>query len=72
MKKDSIESISAKDIENIEFDEISNDDLWRVEGIEELIDVKFGQLNVDGFSDDEFNEILHYACTSWWLSCWLL
>ena len=63
-KKDSIESISAKDIENIEFEEISNDDLWRVEVIKELTDVKFGQLNVDGFSDDECNEILHYVCTS--------
>ena len=63
-KKDSIESISAKDIENIEFEEISKDDLWRVEVIKELIDVKFGQLNVDGSSDDECNEILHYVCTS--------
>ena len=32
-KKDNIDSISAKDIENIEYEEISNNDLWRVKVI---------------------------------------
>ena len=63
-KKDNIDSISAKDIDDIEYEEIFNEDLWRVNVIKELTDVKFGQLNIEGFSDDEFKEILHYACTS--------
>ena len=61
---DSIDSITAKDIDDIVYEEISSDDLWRVEVIKELTDVKFGQLNVDGFTDDELKEILNYACTS--------
>ena len=63
-KKDNIDSISAKYIDDIEYEEIFNEDLWRDNVIKELTDVKFGQLNIEGFSDDEFKEILHYACTS--------
>ena len=67
-KKDNIDSISAKDIDDIEYEEIFSEDLWRSNVIKELTDVKFDQLNVEGFSDEEFKEILHYACTSWFPS----
>ena len=35
--------------------------------IKEISDVKCGQLSVDGFSTDECEEILRYACTSQWM-----
>ena len=39
----------------IEYEVICNDDLWRVKVIKKLTDVKFSQLNVEGFTDDECN-----------------
>ena len=63
-KKDDINSVTMEDIENIEYEVIAKNDLWRVEVIKELTDVKFGRLEIDGFTDEECYEILHYTCTS--------
>ena len=37
-----------------------------VEFIKELIDVKHGELRVDGFQDGELEMILEFLCTSYW------
>ena len=63
-KKTKVEDITEKDIENIESDEISDDNMWRVNIIREITDLKFGQVMIDGFSIEECDEILQYACTS--------
>ena len=63
-KKTKVEDITEKDIENIESDEISDDNMWRVDIIREITDLKFGQVMIDGFSIEECDEILQYACTS--------
>ena len=63
-KKTKVEDITEKDIENIESDEISDDNKWRVNIIQEITDLKFGQVKIDGFSIEECDEILQYACTS--------
>jgi hypothetical protein len=52
-----IHQVGYRDIENIEY-------ARRVDVIKELTDVKFGQLIVDGFSLEECEEILQYACIS--------
>ena len=57
-KKTRVEDINDKDIKNIEFDEISEDNYWRVKLIQEITDIKFGQVNIDGFSKEECDEIL--------------
>ena len=42
---------------DIEYHPVKNDDRWKVSFIKECIDVKFGRLDVDGFSADELEEI---------------
>ena len=64
VKKSKVEDITKEDIENIEYAALSNDDIWRVKLIHEITDVKFGQTVVEGFSVEECDEILRYACTS--------
>ena len=64
LKRTKIEDIKQEDIENLEYAVLEKKDGWRVDMIKEISDVKCGQLSVDGFSTDECEEILRYACTS--------
>ena len=63
-KKSKVEDITTEDIENIVYEKISDENLWRIDLIKEITDVKFGQLTVDGFSQEECEEILKFACVS--------
>ena len=53
---------------DIEYHTVKNDDRWTVSVIKKWIDVKFGRLDVDGFSADELEEICYYFCISWLMS----
>ena len=64
VKRSKVEEISKEDIENIEYATLNDDDNWRVNLIREITDVKFGQVVVEGFSNEECEEILQFACTS--------
>ena len=46
-----IENVTQYDIEKIQNAEMAEG--WRVSLIQEITDVKFGQLFIDGFSDEE-------------------
>ena len=63
-KKSKLDDISANDIDNIVYEEIPEGNGWRIELIKELTDIKFGQLELDGFSHEECEEILKFACVS--------
>jgi hypothetical protein len=49
---------------DIEPHPVKNEDKWKISVITECIDVKFGRLDVDGFSADELEEICYYLCIS--------
>ena len=59
-----LDDISETDIEEIDADRIQEEDIWRVGIIKEMTDIKFGQLDIEGFSEDECEAILNFACTS--------
>jgi hypothetical protein len=63
-KKENIDQISDRDIDGIIYAEILEDDKWRVDIIKEVTDVKFGQSTIEGFTLEECEEILQFACTS--------
>ena len=48
----------------IVFASIVDEEEYRVEFIKDLIDVKHGELRVDGFQDGELEMILEVLCTS--------
>ena len=63
-QKSKVEDVTIEDIENIQYAEISDENIWRVNLIREITDEKFNQLEINGFSEDECEEILQYACVS--------
>ena len=63
-KRDSILEVTGEDIDSIEYAKLSEENVWRVGLIKEITDVKFGQLNIDGFTIEECEEMLQFACIS--------
>ena len=62
--KSSVEEITNVDIEYIEYDAISDENRWRIDLIREITDTKFGQLQIDGYSFEECEVIIQFACVS--------
>ena len=59
-----VEQLNDVGIENIEYHPVSDEDKWKILVIKECIDVKFGILNIDGFSSEEIEEISSHLCIS--------
>ena len=64
LKKTNIEDISKFDYRNIEYHRIKEADKWKISFIQEITNVKFNQLEVNGFEPEELKEILDFLCTS--------
>ena len=62
--KTSIENVRKGDGENVEYFKIREADTWRVEMIEELINLKHQALDIENFSGEELDYMLTYICTS--------
>ena len=62
--KNDIDELTTMDIENIKYNEIEENDKWKVAMIREITDIKFKQLELENFSIEELNEILDHICTS--------
>ena len=62
--KDRIEDVTKRDIDNIGYHKLEENEVWIVEAIEEIINVKSGLLDVPGFELEELEDILSYLCTS--------
>ena len=62
--KNDIDELTALDIEDIKYNEIEENDKWKVAMIREITDIKFKQLELENFSIEELNKILDHICTS--------
>ena len=60
----SIEEITLHDFKSVKYHEISDTEKWKTVMIKELIDIKFGKLQVGNISDEETEEIINFLCTS--------
>ena len=56
--------IKGSDIDNISYCDIDNADKWRVNFVNELLEIKRNEIEVDGFSVEEIDSMLDYVCTS--------
>ena len=60
-----VDEIDMSTVRQIKYKEIAKGDMWRIPIIRESIDIKYGLVYPpEGWSDEELNEVLHYACTS--------
>ena len=62
--RSSVDKLEINDYKAVNYHPISDQDIWRTEIIKEITDVKFNQLEVPGFTFEEMEEILSFACTS--------
>ena len=56
--------LSPADASLVDFSKIDDANKYRVDFIEELLDVKHGKLEVDGFLESELEIIMDFLCTS--------
>ena len=47
-----------------EYHQVENDEKWRINVVQELIDVRLGELSIHGVELKEVEEILEHICTS--------
>ena len=51
-------------VQQIRYKEIKDEDMWRIPIIQEALDMKYGDINPpDGWTTEELDEILEFACT---------
>ena len=61
---DNIDDLLPTVIETIKYKQISNDDMWRVQLIKEILDMKHGVIDLpEGWTIEEAEDILNLACT---------
>ena len=59
-----IENLVPSDSDKIDYCVIPQTEVWRLSVINEIIDVNYGNVTVEGFSRDELKVILKNACSS--------
>ena len=63
-RKLSVNDLNKSDILNIRYFPMKNEDVWKTNVINELIDVKEGLLSIPETQNDEVDAILAYLCVS--------
>ena len=48
---------------DIKYHDILESEVWRVDFIKEVVDLKYGDLEVQGFTREELETIQEYLCT---------
>ena len=62
--KSDVDELVPADCSEVKYHPISENDKWKVNFIREATDVKFKQLEVNGFNPEEIEEIIDYLCSS--------
>ena len=64
VRKDSILDLVPEDALKVSYNEIPEEETWRLSFVNEITDVKFGEANIEGFTIEELNIILNNICTT--------
>ena len=52
------------DVQRLEYENMRDEDKYRISFVNELLNALHGNNIVDGFSNEELNAILHHLCVS--------
>ena len=63
-QKSDIDELLKMDYKKIDYHKISIEEQWRVSMIDKIVDIRYNQLDVEGFECEEIDEILNFVCTS--------
>ena len=59
-----VDDLQPSIVQQIRYKEIKDEDRWRIPIIQEALDMKYGDINPpDGWTTEELDEILEFACT---------
>ena len=61
--KSSIDDVTHKDISSLIYQQMGENDEWKVKMATELIDIKAGNLNIPTWTKDELDEVLNLITT---------
>ena len=62
--KDSIDELEPNDASKVTYHPIPIEEEWRVGIVRELVETCFSNSNIDGFTIEELDEIMHVVCTT--------
>ena len=62
--KADIQDLLPADLSNLKYHPIQNEDKWKVSILQEILEIKHGNLGVDDFNYDELDEIVEFLCVS--------
>ena len=61
----SIEDLKPECVANIQYNKITDENMWRVNIIKEILDIKHGDLDIpEGWTITELDDIINFACVS--------
>ena len=63
-EKVKISDLTPEDADSIKYREVPEKELWRIGFLKELIELKDGDLQVNGFSYEEFDDFVKFVCTT--------
>ena len=63
-QKESINELKPSDSKMIRYHPIPEEEKWKVQYIKEIIEVRTGNMSIEGFSQYELDEIMEFMCTS--------
>ena len=61
--KDRIEDVEKNDVEEVVYAEVRPEDSWKINMVQEIIEVKNKELWLQNLSQDEIDDTLHLICT---------
>ena len=62
--KNTVDDLSPYDATNIQYHEPPEEEIWRPDFLDELLEIKYGDLTVPGFSAEELDMMQDYICTT--------
>ena len=62
--KSSVDELVPSDFQEVKYNEIRDEEMWRVGLVDEITDVKFGDTTIEGFTMEELNTIMNFICTT--------
>ena len=65
--KSDVENINQNDFKNIEYNQLGEADKWKVTYLKELINIKFGRLQIENFVPEEIEETNHFVSSQHFL-----
>ena len=56
--------MKTNDVDNYKYAPVKSDEMWKIDIVKELVEVRANQVQIEHFSEEEVNELIEHICTS--------